>query len=328
MHTWLGTQTEGWWRYAFDTAGVPFTYISTQTAAAEADLRAKYDVIVFAPVGRASSQDIINGSPKYANPLPWQNTPLTPNLVAALDSTPDQRIGLGYEGLAHLQSFIEKGGLFITSEDTAQFAIEMGLAPGVSVAPRGETRVVGSVLDTVFVSQTNPIAYGYGKSLPVFSSDGMAFNISNTVGRGGGGGGGRGGAGGGEASRPTGRGGVDDPDVVQGRLNVAPEPGPGRTRPWEARAITDEQMRNNAASVIPVKERPEVILRFAEAKGLLLSGLLAQPAGIAERAIVVNAHLGQGNVLLFANYPMYRGETIGSYPLVFNAIMNYQNLSR
>src|ERR1700722_4017827 len=33
MHSWLGTQTEGWWRYAFDTAGVPFDYISTQTAA-------------------------------------------------------------------------------------------------------------------------------------------------------------------------------------------------------------------------------------------------------------------------------------------------------
>jgi hypothetical protein len=51
MHTWLATQTEGWWRYAFDTAGVPYDYISTQTAASEADLRAKYDVIVFAPVG-------------------------------------------------------------------------------------------------------------------------------------------------------------------------------------------------------------------------------------------------------------------------------------
>ena len=52
MHTWLATQTEGWWRYAFDAEGMPFDYISTQTAANEEDLRAKYDVIVFAPVGR------------------------------------------------------------------------------------------------------------------------------------------------------------------------------------------------------------------------------------------------------------------------------------
>ena len=57
MHTWLATQTEGWWRYAFDTAGVPYDYISTQTVAGEADLRAKYDVIVFAPVGFAGTRD-------------------------------------------------------------------------------------------------------------------------------------------------------------------------------------------------------------------------------------------------------------------------------
>jgi hypothetical protein len=31
-------------------------------------------------------------------------------------------------------------------------------------------------------------------------------------------------------------------------------------------------------------------------------------------------------VLLFANYPIYRGETVGSYPLVFNAIMNFDHL--
>jgi hypothetical protein len=40
----------------------------------------------------------------------------------------------------------------------------------------------------------------------------------------------------------------------------------------------------------------------------------------------VNAHLGTGNVLLFANNPVYRGETIGSYNLVFNAILNYDRL--
>ena len=318
MHTWLGTQTEGWWRQVLDVNGIPFTYISVQNAAAEADLRAKYDVIIFAPVGRANAQSIINGSPKYGNALPWTKTDATPNLV--IDSTADQRGGLGYDGLAHLQSFIENGGLLITSEDTAEFAVEMGLAPGVTVAPRGEARVVGSVLDTVFVTPS-PIAYGFGKTLPVFSSNGMAFNVSNTVG---GGGGGRGGAGGGDA-RPTGRGGVDDPDVVQGRLSVDPVE-TQRARAWEPRPLNEEQMRNNA-SIIPADQRPQVILRYTDAKGLLLSGLLDKGQGIAEHAVVVNAHLGKGNVLLFGNYPIYRGETIGSYPLVFNAIMNYQNLS-
>ena len=41
----------------------------------------------------------------------------------------------------------------------------------------------------------------------------------------------------------------------------------------------------------------------------------------------MDAHLGQGNVLLFGNNPVYRGETVGTYPLVFNAILNYAHLA-
>ena len=318
MHTWQSTQTEGWWRYAFDHAGVPYSYISTQTVAAEDDLRGKYDVIVFAPVGRASSQDILNGTPMYGNALPWQKTELTPNL-GLLDSTADTRPGLGLEGLEHLRKFVEQGGLLITSEDTAQFAIDSGLAPGVS-EQKSEAHVVGSVLNTVFVAPDAPVAWGYGASVPVMSANGMAFNVSNTLGR----------EGYGRmlmdpySQRPTGRGSVDDSDVVQGRKDVAPEV-LAKQKPWEAKPLNEEQLRNNPA-VIPVALRPEVILRFADAKGMLLSGLLEHPESIAEHAIVVDAHLGEGNVLLFANNPVYRGETIGSYPLVFNAILNYQHL--
>jgi hypothetical protein len=318
MHTWQATQTEGWWRYEFDHAGVPYAYISTQTAAAESDLRSKYDVIVFAPVGYSSTQSILNGTPMYGNALPWQKTDLTPNL-GRLDSTADTRPGLGSDGLEHLRKFVEQGGLLITSEDTAEFAIDSGLAPGVSVV-HSDARVVGTILDSVFVAPNHPVAWGYGSSVPVISATGMAFNISNLDG----------GRGPGRmlmdpyAQRPTGRGSVEDSDVVQGRKDVEPE-ALVKQKPWEAKALNEEQTRNNPA-VIPAALRPEVILRFADAKGLLLSGLLSNAGSIAEHAIVVDAHLGEGNVLLFANNPVYRGETVGSYPLVFNAILNFDHL--
>jgi len=326
MHTWLGTQTEGWWRYAFDTTGVPFDYISTQTVANQPDLRAKYDVIIFAPVGRSSALEILNGIPLWNNPMPWQKSELTPNL-GALDSTSDIRPGLGYEGLAHLKQFVERGGLLITCEDTAQFAIDTGLAPGVSVAPQGEARVVGTVLNTVFVARDHPVAFGYGPGVPVISANGMAFNVSNTLGR----------TGGRVlmdpltdpldpyAKRATGRGSVDDSDEPPGRKITEPEP-LVKQQPWEPKPLDEEQTRNNP-QVIPVPERPDVILRFSDAKTLLLDGLLDKPSSIAEHAVVVNAHLGQGNVLLFGNNPVYRGETVGTYALVFNAILNYQHLA-
>jgi hypothetical protein len=319
MHTWLATQTEGWWRYAFDTEGIPFDYISTQTAAKEDDLRSKYDVIIFAPVSRVSATDILNGYPSWNNALPWEKTDLTPNL-GNTDTTPDMRPGLGYEGLAHLRKFVEQGGLLITCEDTAQFVIDMGLAPGVSIAAHGDARVVGSVLDALFVNSDNPVAFGYGKSVPVISSGGMAFNVSNTLARDGG-----------RllmdpyAERPTGRGTVEDSDEPQGR-KIAEAETLEKQQPWQARKLNEEQTRNNPL-VIPENLRPEVILRFADNKSLLLDGLLDKAGSIAEHAIVVDAHLGEGNVLLFGNNPIYRGETIGTYGLVFNAILNHDRLA-
>jgi hypothetical protein len=251
--------------------------------------------------------------------MPWQKSELTPNL-GAIDSTPDMRPGLGYEGLAHLKQFVNQGGLLITCEDTAQFAIETGLAPGVSVAPPGDVRVVGSVLNTTFVARDNPVAFGYGAGVPVMSANGMAFNVSNTLAR--------------StarvlmdpyAERPTGRGSVDDSDEPQGRKITQPEP-LVKQQPWEAKQLNEEETRNNP-QVIPVQYRPDVILRFTDAKTLLLSGLLDKASSIAEHPVVVDAHVGQGNVLLFANNPVYRGETIGTYGLVFNAILNYQQLA-
>jgi len=230
------------------------------------------------------------------------------------------RPGLGYNGLEHLKRFVEQGGLLITCEDTAQFAIETGLAPGVSIAPRGDARVVGSVLNTVFQSRNNPVAFGYEQNLPVMSANGMAFNISNTLGRvpariltdpy---------------AERPTGRGTVEDSDEPLGRKTTEAEP-LQKQQPWEAKKLNEEQIRNNPL-VIPAGLRPEVILRFTDAKTLLLDGLLDKGGSIAERAVVVNAHLGRGSVLLFGNNPIYRGETIGDYALVFNAILNYDRLN-
>ena len=320
MHTWLATQTEGWWRYAFDTAGIPYDYINTQTVAKEDDLRSKYDVIIFAPVGRANTQSIINGIPMWGNALPWEKSDLTPNL-GRLDSTADMRPGLGYDGVGHLRKFVEQGGLLITCEDTAQFAIDTGLAPGVSVAPAAGARVVGSVLNSIFVQKDSPVAFGYDANLPVMSAGPLAFNISNTIGR----------AGfrilmNPYENRPTGRGTLEDNDEPEGRKAVQAEP-LHKQQPWQPRELNEDQMRNNP-SVIPVQYRPDVILRFSDAKSMLLSGLLDHANGIAEHAIVVDAHLGQGNVLLFANNPIYRGETIGDYALVYNAILNHDRLAK
>ncbi len=169
MHTWLSTQTEGWWRMALDQLQLKYDYISTQDVARLGDLRAKYDVILFAPVGGASAKRIVDGMPMWGKPMPWKTTRLTPN-IGHIDSTDDVRPGLGESGVANLKRFVRDGGLLITAEDTARFAIDAGLAPGVFVTPTDKLKVVGSVLQAKFVDRASPIASSYRRDdLAIYS---------------------------------------------------------------------------------------------------------------------------------------------------------------
>jgi hypothetical protein len=321
MHTWLSTQSDGWWRLEFDRLKIPYDYISTQTVAAMPSgpdgLRSKYDAIVFPP-GIRNAQAVVNGLPMFGNPLPWRVTPLTPNL-GKTDETDDMRPGLGWTGLDRLQEFVRQGGLLITASDSDSFAVTFGFTPGVGIGSAQKLKVTGSALRSKMVDAASPIVYGYSDNLAIFASNPPVFNLSNMAG-----GGGRRRNPAEEHQRPTGRGTVDDPDVPQGRApaDIPEEP---HAEPWEALPLTDEQLRN-PVSVIPPSARPRVVLRYADAKELLVSGLLDGGGELAQHAAVVDAPFGQGHVVLFSNNPFWRAETKGSYFLVFNAIMNFDSL--
>jgi len=320
MHTWQSTQAEGWWRLEFDRMKVPYDYISTQTVSKTGDLRSKYDAIVFAPGGgRGNPQAIVNGMPMYGNPLPWKVTPETPNL-AKTDETDDMRPGLGWSGLDHLQEFVRQGGLLITANDTANFAVAFGFTPGVTVGTTQRLKVTGSALRSKMVDAASPIAYGFSDNLAIFASNPPVFNLTNLIG----GGGGRRGATE-ERERPTGRGTADDPDVPQGRA-VVEAPEDPHAEVWEATPLTSEQIRN-PVNVIPPALRPRVVLRYANNPDLLVSGLLDAGAELAQHAAVIDSPFGDGHVVLFSNNPFWRAETKGSYFLVFNAILNFDNLN-
>jgi hypothetical protein len=321
MHTWYSTQPEGWWRVEFDRLKIPFDYISTQTAANVGDLRSKYDVIVFPP-GVRNPQTVINGMPMYGNPLPWKVTSLTPNL-GKTDETDDMRPGLGWTGLEHLQEFVRKGGLLITANDSANFAVAFGMTPGVSIASAQRLKVTGSALRSKMVDAASPIVYGYKDNLAIFASNPPVFSLTNMVG---GGGGGRGGANAAnEKERATGRGTADDPDVPQGR-SPAEIPEEPHAEAWEALPLTDEQLRN-PVNVIPPAMRPRVVLRYANTNELLVSGLLDNGSELAQHSAVIDSPYGEGHVVLFSNNPFWRAETKGSYFLVFNAILNFDSLN-
>jgi hypothetical protein len=323
VHTWLSTQMEGWWRMALDNLNIPYDYISTQTISKIDDLNAKYDVILFPPIGyNVATTTVVNGLPTaWGNPLPWKNTPETPNLVGKNDSTDDMRPGLGWDGVAKLQAFVQKGGVLLTATDTSNFALSIGLADGITAHYSDRMKIVGAVVGTRVVDGASPITYGYDEKLPAYCDNGPIFSLSSFAGA-------RGRRRLGEEKhvRPTGRGSVDDPDFAVGRsATELPDEEP-KSELWEAPIVNDEQKRNGFR-VIPAANLPRVIVRYADSKELLISGLVEGGDEIAQHPAVVDAPTGKGHVVLFSINPVYRGETRGTYSLVLNTILNFDSLN-
>jgi hypothetical protein len=315
VHTWLNTQDEGWYRIELDRLGIPYDYISDQEVSRMPNLREKYDAIIFGPI-RTSAQNIVRGVAKFGPneaPIPWKKSELTPNMGGSPDTTDDIRGGLGIQGVANIQQFVEAGGLFVTVADNASLPIDYGIVSGVSVQQPRELQARGSVYNTVFADRKSPIAYGYDERLAVYFNQTPLLQVQSFT-PGGGFGGGQGGA---SQGRPSGRGSVDDPDVVQGRMPMQPP---------AAGAPTFDGGPAALVNIPPISIRPRVILRFAPEKELLVSGMLAGGSELAGKAAVVDVPVGRGHVVMFANNPMWRHQTHGSFSLLFNAILNYDSL--
>jgi hypothetical protein len=71
-----------------------------------------------------------------------------------------------------------------------------------------------------------------------------------------------------------------------------------------------------------------VLLSFpTDPNDLLLSGVLAGGEAIAGHPVAIDAPVGEGHVVMFANRPFWRWETQGNFFLGFNAILNWNHLN-
>ena len=317
VHTWTNTQNEGWFRIEFDRLKIPYTYISDHVIRNTPNLRDKFDVLIFPPVG-GSAQTIVNGMPRRGDPIPWKASSVTPNFGNSPDQTDDMRGGMGVTGVANLQKFVEDGGLFVTiGSSVSSIPIDYGITSGVSIQPADKLQARGSIYNGNFSDRKSPIAYGYDAGLPIYFSQAPLFQVA--AGGGGGFGGGGGGGQGGGGSRASGRGGVNDPDVIQAMPQ--PRPADPNNRP------DPEQDQRESPFYTPPQLRPRVVLRFVnDEKNLLISGMLAGANELANRPAVVDVPVGRGHVVMFATNPMWRHQTQGEFFLLFNAALNFDNL--
>ncbi len=65
----------------------------------------------------------------------------------------------------------------------------------------------------------------------------------------------------------------------------------------------------------------EIIARYPQnPKDILLSGWALGAEKLAGKAALVSINMGKGKIILFGFRPQYRGQSLATYPLLFNAI--------
>jgi hypothetical protein len=298
VHSWQSTQDEGWFRKAFDEMGVKFDYIAVQDVRDTLDLRAKYDFILIPPIG-ASAQSIVAGIPMVGDPISWKPLDGYPNLGGPA-TRDDIRGGIELQGMMNLQRFVNEGGTLACVGRSCAVPIDFGLVSGVSIAQPNLLNAPGGVYLAENVGKDSPVMAGVGDTLGVYFN-GNSLPLLQV---GGGGGGPRGGTA--TPTRPSGRGDLNDPDIPQGRPPYTPKEQPGDVPQGGGR---------NA----PRLPQPKVLLRFAPQEKVLIAGMIDHPEELGGKVALVDCPVGKGHVLLFAMNPMWRMETIGSFPLIFNA---------
>ena len=79
---------------------------------------------------------------------------------------------------------------------------------------------------------------------------------------------------------------------------------------------------NSTAFDVAQDARVEVPLRYpTNAASILMSGYLAGGESLAGKAAAVDITVGAGRVVMFGFRPQYRGQSWGTFKLVYNAIL-------
>jgi hypothetical protein len=80
---------------------------------------------------------------------------------------------------------------------------------------------------------------------------------------------------------------------------------------------------------VGMADQGNVLAQYVGGDSSVLSGLMVGADNLKQRAFAIdvpNAHNGNGRVIMFANNPIYRWQNHGEFNMVFNAILNWNDV--
>ena len=281
---WADTDSIGWIRYSLDQRKVPYTYLRDEDIRA-GNLRSRIDVLLYGHVDLELSEQI-EGLPKAWSPMPFKKTPQTPSFGTPAESD-DITGGIGYEGLAQIQHFIEDGGLMVTLGSGSMLALEGGLVRFVrrssggvprstaggggassAASQQAATRTPGAHVRVTFDRPHHPIAYGYPTHTWVFRQN---FPLYNTP------------------------------------------------RRWLRMAYCTTCLDGP-------EDRSGIVMEWgdSENKEFVISGQAWGEENLIGRPAILDMPVGKGHVVVFNFNPMHRDLNRGEHRLLWNALLNWQ----
>lgn len=283
---WADTDSIGWVRYSLDQRNIPYIYLRDEDIRAGM-LKQKIDVLLYGHVDLELAEQI-QGIPKSWGPMPFKKSVQTPSHGAPVESD-DITGGIGWEGLANIQQFVESGGLMITLGSGSMLPIEAGIIRGVrrdsggvprstqgggadssAAAQQAITRTPGSHLRVTFAKPLHPIAYGYPAETHVFRQNFPLYSVP---------------------------------------------------RRWLRMAYCTTCLDG------PVDTR-NVVLQWGASGGapFLVSGQVWGESNLLGRPAILDMPVGKGHVVTFNFNPLHRDLNRGDQRMLWNAIINWQSI--
>jgi hypothetical protein len=220
--------------------------------------------------------------------MPFKKTAKSPSLGTPAESD-DITGGIGWEGLAQIQKFVDDGGLMVTLGSGTMLALEGGIVRGVrrssggvprssqgggteaaAAAQSASTRTPGAHVRVTFAHPESPLAYGYPTRTWVFRQNFPLY----------------------------------DPP-----------------RPWLRMAYCTTCLDGP-------EDRSGIVMEWGDRGGapFVISGQAWGEDRLIGRAAILDLPAGHGRVVAFNFNPLHRDLNRGDHRLVWNAILNWQKI--
>jgi hypothetical protein len=244
-------------------------------------------VILVPSTGNASVDDLIHEVDTKWRPLPYTATTQFPS-HGTPSATSDMTGGPGFQGLGELERFVREGGVLITLHQATRLAAETGIARELSPLAASGLSHPGSVVRAKVRRRDHPILYGYPDTTHLFRGNGPLYTVERR-----------------DRSMMLLQYGTELlPDE---RADAKPGPMLGIEPPAGPRTSAD-----TAATPRPAP--------------YVLSGMVRGPDAIVGQGAVFDVPVGQGRVVAFTFNPLHRFLNHHEFAMVWNAIMNWNDL--